>query len=187
MAKPLREILAAISNDIEAASVSAYITRQYWQSVYDSNELLRDTEVSHLRFTEIRVSLPVALADVEETSKQDRGLQPAQIATLLPDRLSRPQRERAANQIYERLQTESRGQNRWLNQDMIAAFEKIATEPDFKFKRDELDIDLLKKYRRDFLEQPAEDRAAQFVYKASELEQVNPNHIVRIDFVIELD
>jgi len=186
MPKPLREILTAIANDIEAASVSADINRQYWQSVYDSNELLRDSAASRLRITEVKVSLPVALTDIEEITQQDRGLQPVQIAAVLPERLSRSQRERLASRIYERLQVESPGQNKWLNEKLTEVFARVATEA-FQLGRDELDLDLLQKYRRDFLEHPAEDRAAQFLYKASELEQVNPNHIVRMDFVIELD
>jgi hypothetical protein len=187
MPKPLRAILAAITNDIEAASISADVARQYWQCVYDSNELLRDSTVSRLRITEVRVSLPMALADIEEASQQDRGLQPVQIAALLPERLPRPERELTATRIYERLHTESRGQNKWLNENLIGLFEKIATDQVFQISRDELNLDLLRKYRRDFLEHPAEDRAAQFLYRASELEQVNPNHIVRMDLVIELD
>jgi hypothetical protein len=186
MPKPLRDILAAIANDIEAASVSADITRQYWQSVYDSNAVLRDSVASRLRIAEVKVSLPVAFADIEETSRQDRGLQPVQIAAVLPERFSRSQRERFAARIYERLQTERPGQNRWLNEKLIEVFAKVATEA-AQLDRDELDLDLLRKYRRDFLEHPAEDRAAQFLYRASELEQVNPNHIVRMDLVIELD
>jgi hypothetical protein len=187
MPKPLREILGAIANDIEAASISADITRQYWQSVYDSNELLSDSVVSRLRVTEVRVSLPIAFSDIEEVIVHDRGLQPAQIAVLLPERLSQPQRKQTARRIYERLQTEGSGENKWRNENLIEVFEKIATDQEFQLGGDDLNLDLLRKYRRDFLEHPAEDRAAQFLYKVSELEQVNSSHIIRMDFVIELD
>ena len=186
MPKALREILAAVTDDIEAAFVGADISRQYWQSVYDSHELLRDSSASRLRITEVKVSLPVALADIEEARRRDRGLQPAQIATLLPERLSQPQRESVASRIYERLQSEGRDQNRWLNDKLTGILEKLATE-ELQISREELDLDLLRKYRRDFLEHPAEDRAALFLYKASELEQVNPSHLVHMDFTIVID
>jgi hypothetical protein len=184
MPKALREILAAITDDIEAASVGADISREYWQSVYDSHALLRDSSASRLRITEVKVSMPVALADIEEARRQDRGLQPAQIATLLPGRLSQPQRESVASRIYERLQSDDRGQNRWLNEKLVDVFAKLAVE-EAQMSRE--DLDLLQKYRRDFLEHPAEDRAALFLYRASELEQVDPNHLVHMDFTIVLD
>jgi len=184
MPKPLREIIAAIMNDVDAAAVSADVSRQYWQSVYDSNEMLRGSNPSRLRIVEVKVSLPVAFVKVEDVRKRDRGIQPRELASVLPPRLNQLERNRIAGQLHIHLQKTD--QNRWLNDKLVDVIAREA-EDNFKVKRDELDTDRLKKLQQEFIATPDEDQATEFLYSASELEQVDPSHIVRMDFIIGVD
>ncbi len=185
MPLPLREILTAIIRDIDVAAVRADVNRSHWQRIYEENEILQEYSPSRIRIVEVNMSIPLALDNVSEARQRDYGITTKQIAKILPSRLSNVQRQNFAKAIHTQLTHKE--QHFLLSKGLKQNISNVAIKIIPDFKPEELDLAQVDRFRQEYLSQPDKDQEAIFVFKASELEKLDSEHIIRIDLTLGID
>ena len=74
MPLPLKDIIAALVNDVSIASIRADVNRSHWQDIYDDNEIFREFSPSKVRISELNVSIPLAIEDVQREKMIDPAI-----------------------------------------------------------------------------------------------------------------
>ena len=194
-ALPLKEILAGILKEFEAAGVAADVSREHWRQVYESSALLREFAPSRLRVTEATVSLPLALAQITPPKPQTPTLTRMQILRVLPDTLPRELREQLADEGAHFVQKTRR---------ITFANKRLASSvtgflADRVRKRDVPDFDhegawaevgqKLEQLRQDFQSSVSQnpDREVLFSYQTEELVKLGAEKLTRFDLKIAID
>ena len=194
-ALPLKEILASLLKEFEAAGVAADVSREHWRQVYESNALLREFAPSRLRITEATISLPLALAEISAPRNHTPMVTSQQLLRLLPPSLPMELRERLAQEAAHYVQKTKR---------MTFANKKLATTvaaflADRVRKQKVQDFDhegewgafqqKVEALRADFTNRTNQnpEREAFFSYQTEELLKMGSDKITRFDLKIAID
>lgn len=186
MAKPLKDILSAITRDIDQAAVSADVNQAHWQHIYDNSELLQGFAPSRVRIVEVNLSLPLAFDRVTQTQVKDYGITTDQVYSILPVSLSKRQRMELAKKIHILLVQQEKHYflNNDFRQNILGAIVKII--PDIDPEKD-IDLNHIEKIKQEFIAQPNADREAMFIYKAKDLEKIDPGYIMKMNITLGVD
>lgn len=176
----------AMVNDFTRAAVGRDVSETFWRNVYKSNSVLSEFSPSRVRIVEAKISLPVAIEDIGESSAQDTGITPEQIASVLSPRLARQERSAIATEIHARLARSNK--HLYLNKGLVKDTVRVASQvhPDLDTSTD-IDTKKLASIQKDFASRPHKEQETRFLYKVADLEKVNPEHIVRLEFTLGID
>ncbi|MCE1203590.1 MAG: hypothetical protein LWW79_03180 [Holophagaceae bacterium] len=194
-ALPLKEILASLLKEFEAAGVAADVSREHWRQVYESNSLLKEFSPSRIRITEATVSLPLALAQISTPRAQTPMLTSMQLLRLLPATLPLDLRGELAEEAAHYIQKTKRMTfaNRKLARTVVAYLAERVRDrkiPDFEPEAAWNDMaGKLDKLREDFLNRTNQnpEREALFSYQTEELLKMGSDKITRFDLKIAID
>lgn len=184
MGKPLSQIIAAISNEITSAALQADVHRARLQQIYDDNEILKEFSPSRVRLSEMKVSIPLALESVAEDKQVAPELTRRQLTQLLPDSLPEQEKFDYAGRLLELLR---KARLHLLSEELPEQLEKMILSQVKGAKPEDLDLAPLQRFKQEYLSHPDKAHKASFIYKASELEKLDPQHIIRIDLSIDID
>jgi hypothetical protein len=192
---PLKEILASIVKEFEAAGVAADVSREHWRQVYESNALLKEFSPSRLKITEVSISLPLAFAQIGSPKTTSTALTHMQLIRLLPTSLPMAMREELAQATVGYISKTKRltfanknftqavtshlaGQIRERN---IAGLDEKAMLSDLQKNLDRL--------RDEFLNRTnlKSEREASFSYQTEELTKLPADQITRFEIKLSID
>jgi len=194
-ALPLKEILASLLKEFEAAGVAADVSREHWRQVYESNSLLKEFSPSRIRITEATVSLPLALAQISTPKAQTPMLTSMQLLRLLPATLPLDLRGELAEDAAHYIQKTKRMTfaNRKLARTVVTYLAERVRDrkiPDFEPEAAWSDMaGKLDRLREDFLNRTNQnpEREALFSYQTEELLKMGSDKITRFDLKIAID
>ncbi|WP_210395225.1 hypothetical protein [Motiliproteus sediminis] len=184
MSLPLKDLLAAIADEIHRAGVAADINRSHWQAIYDDHELLREFTPSRVRISEAKLSIPLALDDIDEPEVVKPALTARQLAGLLPEEFEPQERLAVAEGIKQQLGKEKRHLlNRHIERYVAEAAARV--KPDLK--AEQLDTGQLERLQREYLTSPHAEQSARVQFRTSELEKIDPERIIRLELTLNID
>jgi hypothetical protein len=191
----LSEILAAIVNEFENAAVSADVSREHWRQVYESNSLLQEFAPSRLRISEVSVSLPLVITDINKARPKPIYITSKQILRILPGSLSLDMRKTVADATEHFINQEKRfsfANKRFLDTAMnfirnrIMEFTERTSVLASELERTKNELKMLQRHYTQKINIPNE-REARFAYRTEEIAQVEIERIVRLNFKLEID
>lgn len=194
-ALPLKEILASLLKEFEAAGVAADVSREHWRQVYESSGLLKEFAPSRLRITEATVSLPLALTQITSPRNQTPMLTSTQLLRLLPGQLPLDLRTELAEAAAHYIQKTRRMTfaNKNLARTLVGFLAERVRErkfPDFDPEAALEELALrVEKLRGEFLDRTSQnpEREALFAYQTEELLKMGSDKITRFDLKIAID
>lgn len=194
-ALPLKEILASLLKEFEAAGVAADVSREHWRQVYESSGLLKEFAPSRLRITEATVSLPLALTQITPPRHQTPMLTSTQLLRLLPGQLPLDLRGELAEAASHYIQKTRR--MTFANRNLAPTVVRFLAErlggkqvpgfdPEAGWKELALGVE---KLREEFLDRTSQnpEREALFAYQTEELLKMGSDRITRFDLKITID
>lgn len=184
--RSLSEVIDALTSEFARASVSRDVSDAYWRQIYRDHPILAESEPSRVRVMAAKVSLPVAIEEIEAPVVQDTGLTVSQISSVLGARFSAKEREQFALQIHTKLELKAQHfyQNKYLARDLVRVANKVI--PAFDLQHD-LDRDKLHQLQQSFSTEPLRRVTTRFLYAAADLEQLRPESIIRLELTIGID
>ncbi|MFN7957549.1 MAG: hypothetical protein U0P46_04385 [Holophagaceae bacterium] len=194
-ALPLKEILASLLKEFEAAGVSADVSREHWRQVYESNSLLKEFAPSRIRITEATVSLPLALAEISAPKAQTPMLTSMQLLRLLPQELPLELRGELAEEAAHFIQKTKR--MTFANKGLARTVTAFVAQRVRERKPQDFDPEAawsgfagrVERLREDFLNRTNQNptREALFSYQTEELLKMGSDKITRFDLKIAID
>jgi hypothetical protein len=184
MALPLKDILAAISDEINRAGVASDINRSHWQAIYDDHPLLQESSPSRVRISEAKVSIPLAVDDLGEEEQVKPELTTRQLMEILPDDVEPEKRYQQAQLIRAELLDDKR---HLLNRNIKNYVQKAALRANPELKPEQLKTQYLDHLKREYLALPQAQRNTRFQFRTSELEKIDPERIIRLELTINVD
>lgn len=194
-ALPLKEILASLLKEFEAAGVAADVSREHWRQVYESNALLKEFAPSRLRITEATISLPLALSEITTPKHQTPMLTSQQLLRLLPGTLPMDLRERLALEAAHYIQKSKR--MTFANKNLASTVVGFLAEQVRMHKVQNFDQKAewpalqqrVEQLRTDFTNRNSQnpEREALFSYQTEELLKMGSDKITRFDLKIAID
>ena len=184
MPLPLKDIISALVNDVSIASIRADVNRSHWQDIYDDNEIFREFSPSKVRISELNISIPLAIEEVQREKVIDPEINYRQLQQILPPRMPDRERKAFADALRDELLEK---EIHLLTKNVGKKIVQIATTLEPGVKEQDLNLAYLRKLKREYLSRPNQESDTSFVYKASELEKINAEHIIRIEMSLLVD
>ena len=192
---PLKDILASLLKEFEAAGVAADVSREHWRQVYESNALLKEFAPSRLRITEATISLPLALTEISAPRNHTPMLTSQQLLRLLPASLPMEMRQGLAQEAAHHIQKTKR--MTFANKNLATTVVAFLAEQVRKQKVQNFDQKAewpalqqrVEQLRADFLNRTNlnPEREALFSYQTEELLKMGSDKITRFDLKIAID
>lgn len=192
---PLKEILASIVKEFEAAGVAADVSREHWRQVYESNALLKEFSPSRLRISEVSISLPLAFAQISKPKVTSATLTSMQLMRLLPSSIPMELREDLAQTTAGYINKTRR--LTFANKNFTQTVASHLAGQIREHKIDGLDEkailgDLQKnlgRLRDEFLNRTNvnSEREASFSYQTEELVKLPLEQLTRLEFKLNID
>lgn len=188
--KPLTETLSNITTsfmqELAKSSASADIMRTKMKNVYESNFLLKEFEPSKIRLVTAKVSIPVAFDEHKTGKTIDTGLSQSQVLSLVKGDLPLQAKRKIAEEIHTKLAGNNRNvlTSKELEKHIVNAGKNIKMKG-FNPSKD-LDISQINQFRNEWAQNKEVEQEARFIYKAEDLEKVNPDNIIRFDLTIDI-
>lgn len=184
MPLPLKDIISALVNDVSIASIRADINRSHWQDVYDDNDIFREFSPSKVRISELNVSIPLAIEDVQREKMIDPAITSRQLLQILPPSLPARERKAYADAVRDELLEKK---IHLLSKNAGKKIVQIATTLEPDIQEQDFNLAYLSKLKREYISRPNQESETRFVYKASELEKIKSEHIIRIEMSLLVD
>lgn len=191
---PLKDILASIVKEFEAAGVAADVSREHWRQVYESNALLKEFSPSRLKITEVSISLPLAFAQIGSPKTTSTALTSMQLMRLLPTSLPMALREDLAQATAgyisktKRLTFANKNFTQTVTSHLAAQIrERKIAGLDEKAMLNELQKNL-NRLRDEFLSRTnlKSEREASFSYQTEELTKLPVDQITRFEIKLSI-
>lgn len=180
----LGNIIASFAQEISRASLAADVMRVKMKNAYDTNDLLRQFDPAKIKIVTARVSIPVAFTSNLEKNVIDTGVSKEQLERMISKEVHIDTRQKIATKILQSL-----GKQNLVSDDNLGKRIELITSKlnlkDFDAKK-YIDYSKLKEYKNQWTEDLVMEQEARFIYKADDLEKINPNNVVRFDITIDI-
>lgn len=180
----LGNIIGAFTQELSKATLAADVLRIRMKNAYASNALLKEYEPSKIRIVTAKVTLPVAFDSQSSGNVIDPGLSKDQIHAMLSKELPLAVRDR----VTSRIMTGLGSSNRLSNNRLLADLRGIAGELKINGfdPRKHLDTKLVADFKKEWIANKVTEQEARFIYRAEDLEQQDPNNIVKLDITLDV-
>lgn len=178
----LSDLVGALSREFVAASASHHATLNHWKQVYEDSPVLSDFHPDGMKIVSATLSVPVALSQVSLTPRPG-SVSKAMIAGALSPQLPQARRLALASAIHSELShghTLSFG-NPQLASSLAKAARKLVPE-----LKDPLDRKAITELQREYKAQPDNEAELAVLYRAQDLQQVNPDLTFRVNLELKL-
>jgi len=180
----LSNIFSAIAQELTKSAIAADIMRLRMKNVYERHTILKQFEPSKIRLVTAKVSLPVAFDSHKSGQQIDPGLSKDQIASMIHPEIPSSLKSKIVDQLIGELGNSNRFTNPKLSDEILKHVSK------FKVKGLEaekhIDVTKVNKFRNEWVANPVIEQEARFVYKADDLEKLNPANIVKFDITLDI-
>lgn len=192
---PLKDILASILKEFEAASVNADVSREHWRQVYESNALLKDFSPSRLKITEASITLPLAFAQIGKPKTHSPVLTSAQLLRLLPTTIPMDMRSDLAHETASHISKTKRltfASKKFTPTVMSFLSEQLRDKKFADLQDESWRVELVKNLNRlrdEFLNRTNvnSEREAMFSYQTEELSKLASDRITRFEIKLAID
>lgn len=180
----LGNIIASFAQELSRASLAADVMRVKMKNAYDTNDLLRQFDPAKIKIVTARVSIPVAFTNNLAKNVIDTGVSKEQLERMISKEVPTDIRQKISTKILQLL-----GKQNLVSDDNLGKrIEMIASKLDLKNfdVMKHIDYSKLKEYKNQWTEDQAMEQEARFIYKAEDLEKINPNNVVRFDITLDV-
>jgi hypothetical protein len=180
----LGNIIGAFTQELAKASLAADVMRLKMKNAYASNALLKEFEPSKIRIVTARVTLPVAFDSQSSGAAIDPGLSESQIRLMLSKELPLATRDRVTARIMAGLGSLNRLSDNRLAANLGKAASAIKIngfDP-----RKHFDAKPVSDFKKEWVANKVPEREARFLYRAEDLEEQDPNNIVKLDITLDV-
>ncbi len=180
----LGNIISAFAQELARASVAADVVRLRTKNAYESNSLLNQFEPSKIRLITAKVTLPVAFNEHTLANPIDPGLSKSQVNSMVSHEVPLALRNKITDKVISELGSRNKFSNARLHDIMHGIVSKIEISG-FDYEK-HFDIDKAKVFKNEWGSNLAHEQEARFIYKAEDLEKLDPNNIVRFDITLDI-
>lgn len=184
MSLPLNKLINALTTNIQQAEIASTVNLVHWQNIYAEHEMLKNFSPSTVRVREVKVSMPIAIDEVQELEVPRPEVTAAQISKIFSNKVADEDKRKYATALEMHLHKKERHLlSRTLFTELAQAIKKDVP----KIVAEDVDMSALKNLRRDYVATPREDNEVKVIFRNAELEKIPSDQLIRMEFVIEVD
>ena len=184
MSLPLNKLINALTANIQQAEIASTVNLVHWQNIYAEHEMLKNFAPSNVRVREVKVSMPIAIDEVQALEVPRPEVTAAQISKIFSSKVPDDDKLRYAAALELHLHNKER---HLLSRTLFSELELAIKKDVPKSILAEIDMSPLKSLKRDYVATPREDNEVKVIYRNAELEKIPRDQLIRMEFVIEVD